>query len=132
MEIDHDDLGDGPSQPPIQEEGQESEVPPTAAAEPQPPVSGVIPASIDAAKRAAQADAGRTRSPSPPRALYRSTTGKGVAFTEEDVTFLIRFLAYRMRTQDGKLDMVAFWKEVANKVRHVYPVRASSELIGFA
>lgn len=37
----------------------------------------------------------RNRSPSPPRALFRSTTGKGVAFTEEDVTFLRRFMEYR-------------------------------------
>lgn len=37
----------------------------------------------------------RNRSPTPPRALYRSTTGKGVAFTDEDVTFLVRFMDYR-------------------------------------
>ena len=37
----------------------------------------------------------RTRSPSPPRSLFRSTTGKGVAFTEEDVMFLLRFMQYR-------------------------------------
>ena len=36
-----------------------------------------------------------TRSPSPPKSLYRSTTGKGVAFTAEDVSFLCKFLAYR-------------------------------------
>jgi hypothetical protein len=36
-----------------------------------------------------------SRSPSPPRALYRSTTGKGVAFTQEDVQFLVRYLEYR-------------------------------------
>ena len=41
------------------------------------------------------AEQGRNRSPSPPRALFRSTTGKGVAFTEDDVTFLCKFLAYR-------------------------------------
>lgn len=51
---------------------------------------------IAAAQHRARADAGtRTRSPTPPRALFRSTTGKGVAFTEEDVTFLVRFLEYR-------------------------------------
>ena len=38
---------------------------------------------------------GRNRSPTPPRALYRSTTGKGVAFTREDVRFLTRFMEYR-------------------------------------
>jgi hypothetical protein len=37
----------------------------------------------------------RTRSPTPPRALFRSTTGKGVAFTDEDITFLVRFMEYR-------------------------------------
>jgi hypothetical protein len=36
-----------------------------------------------------------SRTPSPPRALFRSTTGKGNAFTEEDVTFLIRYMEYR-------------------------------------
>lgn len=37
----------------------------------------------------------RNRSPTPPRALTRSTTGKGIAFTAEDVNFLMRFLRYR-------------------------------------
>ena len=37
----------------------------------------------------------RNRSPTPPRALFRSTTGKGVAFTDDDITFLVRFMAYR-------------------------------------
>lgn len=37
----------------------------------------------------------RNRSPTPPRALFRSTTGKGVAFTPEDVSFLVKFLEYR-------------------------------------
>ncbi|RDB16915.1 hypothetical protein Hypma_002405 [Hypsizygus marmoreus] len=58
----------------------------------------------------------RNRSPTPPRALYRSTTGKGVAFTDEDVNFLVRFMEYRK--SQGRLDMVAFWKEVATKAPH--------------
>ncbi|KAF8633653.1 hypothetical protein AX15_001303 [Amanita polypyramis BW_CC] len=58
----------------------------------------------------------RNRSPTPPRALYRSTTGKGVAFTREDVRFLTRFMEYRK--SQGRLDMVAFWKEVATKAPH--------------
>ncbi|KAJ7045479.1 hypothetical protein C8F04DRAFT_1064928 [Mycena alexandri] len=58
----------------------------------------------------------RNRSPTPPRALFRSTTGKGVAFTDADITFLVRFMQYR-RSQ-GKLDMVAFWKDVATKAPH--------------
>ena len=88
---------------------------------PVPPVqattSGVSPETIVAAQRIARTEMHRTRSPTPPRALFRSTTGKGVAFTEEDVTFLVRFLEYRNRQHDGKVDMVLFWKEVAAKVR---------------
>lgn len=120
MDIDHEDLGEGSSQPIQEEVGAVAEGagpdPAGLPQQPQPPVSGVVPGSIDAARRAAAADAQRTRSPTPPRALYRSTTGKGVAFTEEDVTFLVRFLDYRSRTGDGKVDMVAFWKDVAAKV----------------
>lgn len=37
----------------------------------------------------------KDRSPTPPRALFRSTTGKGVAFTAEDRDFLISFMDYR-------------------------------------
>jgi len=58
----------------------------------------------------------RDRSPTPPRALFRSTTGKGVAFTQEDVTFLVRLMEYRK--SQGALDMVAFWKDVAVKAPH--------------
>ena len=47
------------------------------------------------ARDAAQTVQHRTRSPTPPRSLFRSTTGKGVAFTQEDVNFLMRFMAYR-------------------------------------
>ncbi|KAH9855178.1 hypothetical protein C2E23DRAFT_751774 [Lenzites betulinus] len=82
-----------------------------------PPVSHG-PGAITAAYRAVAADIHRARSPTPPRALYRSTTGKGVAFTDEDVIFLVRFLEYRSRQHDGKLDMVAFWKDVAVKAPH--------------
>lgn len=35
------------------------------------------------------------RSPTPPKSLHRSTTGKGIAFTPEDVTFLVRYMTYR-------------------------------------
>jgi len=58
----------------------------------------------------------RNRSPTPPKALFRSTTGKGVAFTDEDVNFLVRFMEYRK--SQGRLDMVAFWKDVASKAPH--------------
>jgi hypothetical protein len=37
----------------------------------------------------------RNRSPTPPKALFRSTTGKGVAFTTQDRDFLISFMEYR-------------------------------------
>jgi hypothetical protein len=81
--------------------------------------AGPGPGTIAAAQRRIQTEAHsnrpRDRSPTPPRALYRSTTGKGVAFTDEDVNFLVRFMEYRKST--GSLgDMVAFWKEVAAKV----------------
>jgi hypothetical protein len=39
----------------------------------------------------------RSRSPTPPKALFRSTTGKGVAFTDEDVAFLIKLLEYKKK-----------------------------------
>ena len=78
----------------------------------------------------------RERSPTPPRALFRSTTGKGVAFTDEDIAFLIKLLHHKKklverlvglmegtflilsRRSQGKLDMVAFWKDIALKVCH--------------
>jgi len=60
---------------------------------------------------------GRTRSPTPPRVLYRSTTGKGVAFTEQDVTYMVNYLAYR-RSQVEELNMVQFWKDIAEKAPH--------------
>lgn len=53
------------------------------------------PGSLAAAQQRIDSTAPRNRSPTPPRALFRSTTGKGVAFTEEDVTFLVRFMDYR-------------------------------------
>ncbi|PPQ90542.1 hypothetical protein CVT25_015856 [Psilocybe cyanescens] len=71
---------------------------------------------MSAATAAAAAAPQRNRSPTPPRALFRSTTGKGVAFTQEDVTFLVRFMEYRK--SQGVLDMVAFWKDVAAKAPH--------------
>ncbi len=33
--------------------------------------------------------------PKPPTSLYRSSTGKGIAFTSEDVEYLLRFMSYR-------------------------------------
>ncbi|KAI0371156.1 hypothetical protein BV20DRAFT_994012 [Pilatotrama ljubarskyi] len=114
------DLGDDGEEP-APPEAPENEPGPSgqeaAQEEAQIPLSHG-PGAIAAAYRAVDADQHRTRSPTPPRALYRSTTGKGVAFTDEDVIFLVRFLDYRSRQHDGKLDMVAFWKDVAMKAPH--------------
>ncbi|KAF9792697.1 hypothetical protein BJ322DRAFT_1030862 [Thelephora terrestris] len=76
------------------------------------------PETIAAARSRAREDRdnGRTRSPTPPRALFRSTTGKGVAFTEEDVTFLVRFMEFKKAQE--RFDMVTFWKDVATKAPH--------------
>ena len=57
--------------------------------------SGQSPLTVNAAQRLLQEQGIRNRSPTPPRALFRSTTGKGVAFTDEDVAFLVKLLAYR-------------------------------------
>lgn len=74
------------------------------------------------AQSAAPPERERERTPSPPRQLYRSTTGKGVAFTDEDVAFLVAYLAHRRKralAEDGaELDMVAFWKDLAAKAPH--------------
>lgn len=93
---------------------------------------GMGPGAIAAAKAKVRAEEAvgilisrRTRSPTPPRALFRSTTGKGVAFTDEDVVFLIKLLEWK-RVQ-GKSDMVTFWKEIAQKVRSfVFPTHTPS------
>jgi hypothetical protein len=45
----------------------------------------------------------RSRSPTPPKALFRSTTGKGVAFTDEDVAFLIKLLDYKKKRVTRRL-----------------------------
>lgn len=37
----------------------------------------------------------RNGSPVPPKILYKSTTGKGVAFTQEDVQYLMDYMKYR-------------------------------------
>lgn len=119
MDVDHDENAEAGPSVEVPEEAEE--IHPEQLVQTKHATSGVIPGSIRRAKEAARADLQRTRSPTPPRALYRSTTGKGVAFTEPDVTFLVRFLEYRARQQEGKMDMVAFWKDVASKVcmRHL-------------
>ncbi|CAG7853782.1 SubName: Full=Uncharacterized protein {ECO:0000313/EMBL:CCA68050.1} [Serendipita indica DSM 11827] len=57
------------------------------------------------------------RSPTPPKTLYKSTTGKGVAFTPEDVKFLMDYLKYRRESTEN-LDMVEFWNDLARKAPH--------------
>ncbi|KAG8929564.1 hypothetical protein FRC03_012199 [Tulasnella sp. 419] len=70
------------------------------------PTTNIVPAPRD-----------RNRSPTPPRSLHRSTTGKGIAFTEEDVTFLVRYLNYR-REREPNLNMPQFWNDLATKAPH--------------
>ncbi|KZV62604.1 hypothetical protein PENSPDRAFT_246209 [Peniophora sp. CONT] len=60
----------------------------------------------------------RSRSPTPPRALFRSTTGKGVAFTDGDVVFLLRFLEYRNKPGGAAHDKSEFWAELARRAPH--------------
>ena len=74
---------------------------------PEPPLGSAVPAAqggVDAANPEAPPTASapaRNRSPTPPRALFRSTTGKGVAFTKEDVSFLVKFLDYRKSVRNS-------------------------------
>lgn len=75
--------------------GQDNQIGDGEQEEPANPPAIPGPGTIAAARVRVLADAGRTRSPTPPRALFRSTTGKGVAFTEEDVTFLVRYMEYK-------------------------------------
>jgi len=74
----------------------EGEVEPEEEEQPL-PLGTTGPGIIAAAQARLQQDVNRprNRSPTPPRALFRSTTGKGVAFTDEDVAFLVRFMEYR-------------------------------------
>ncbi|KAG8985668.1 hypothetical protein FRB90_004510 [Tulasnella sp. 427] len=60
---------------------------------------------------------GRNRSPTPPRSLHRSTTGKGIAFTEDDVTYLVKYMAYR-KQKEPNLNMPNFWNDLAAKAPH--------------
>ncbi|KAG9006017.1 hypothetical protein FRB93_009118 [Tulasnella sp. JGI-2019a] len=64
-----------------------------------------------------QLDNHRERSPTPPRTLHRSTTGKGIAYSDEDVAFLVKYLNYR-RAKDSSLNMQLFWNDVASKAPH--------------
>lgn len=113
-----DDLDDREPMP-IQEQEAGPSEPPAEPHDTTAAPNGYGPGAIAAAYQAVAADsnAHRSRSPTPPRALYRSTTGKGVAFTDEDVIFLVRFFEYRTRQHESKLDMVSFWKDVAAKAR---------------
>jgi hypothetical protein len=48
----------------------------------------------------------RERSPTPPRALFRSTTGKGVAFTDEDIAFLIKLLHHKKKSVEKLVALI--------------------------
>lgn len=83
---------------PMQDGDQDMEAEETATAATTMLHRSAGPGTIAAAHQPVQTDmtgVGRTRSPTPPRALYRSTTGKGVAFTDADITFLVRFMEHR-------------------------------------
>lgn len=74
----------------------------------------------------------RSGSPVPPKILYKSTTGKGVAFTQEDVQYLMDYMKYRkygllsfiqrqeltniLRSKTEQLDMVEFWNDLSERV----------------
>ncbi|KAG8817816.1 hypothetical protein FRC19_011132 [Serendipita sp. 401] len=59
----------------------------------------------------------RNGSPVPPKILYKSTTGKGVAFTAEDVKYMLDYLEYR-KSKSANLDMVEFWTDLAGRAPH--------------
>ncbi|KAF8335754.1 uncharacterized protein EI90DRAFT_3047036 [Cantharellus anzutake] len=56
--------------------------------------------------------------PRPPTSLFRSSTGKGIAFTSDDVEYLLRFMSYRKHQDGATLNMVQFWKDVAETAPH--------------
>ncbi|KIO29575.1 hypothetical protein M407DRAFT_21313 [Tulasnella calospora MUT 4182] len=82
---------------------------------PSRPVAG--PSRTIGAPSSAPARDGRNRSPTPPRSLHRSTTGKGIAFTEEDVAYLVKYMAYR-KQKEPNLNMPNFWNDLAAKAPH--------------
>ncbi len=55
----------------------------------------------------------RSRSPTPPRALFRSTTGKGVAFTDEDIAFLIKLLHHKKKSVEILVGLTATFNAFA-------------------
>ncbi|KAG8836367.1 hypothetical protein FRC17_005653 [Serendipita sp. 399] len=59
----------------------------------------------------------RNGSPVPPKILYKSTTGKGVAFTAEDVKYMLDYMKHRKETSPH-LDMVEFWTDLAERAPH--------------
>ena len=63
--------------------------------------------------RAELNDGERERSPTPPRALFRSTTGKGVAFTDEDIAFLIKLLHHKKKSVERLVSLIATFNTFA-------------------
>ncbi|KAF9516635.1 hypothetical protein BS47DRAFT_1340515 [Hydnum rufescens UP504] len=61
---------------------------------------------------------GATYANATPKVLARSTSGKGIAFTAEDVEFLVRFMAYRRRQENGDLSMSQFWTDITQRAPH--------------
>ncbi|KAG8907436.1 hypothetical protein FRB99_004231 [Tulasnella sp. 403] len=96
-----------------EDEGEEPE------AAPQGPLAGIgiNLNSAGGAPAAANKPSGPRRSPTPPRSLHRSTTGKGIAFTDEDVTFLVKYLTYR-KQKEPNLNFPQFWNDLAVKAPH--------------
>jgi hypothetical protein len=92
-------LATSPPPPPVPVSGQPGPFPAPAAhqmrEEPEIGFTALGAGDIAAIQKRVTAEPPRARSPSPPRALFRSTTGKGVAFTTDDVEFLVRLYEYR-------------------------------------
>lgn len=88
------------------------------------PGPGIIAAAHQQQQRAVvDPSLARNRSPTPPRALYRSTTGKGVAFTDEDTAFLVKFMDYRKYVPPIPLYFGFLWaytvnSQVARQIGH--------------
>jgi hypothetical protein len=81
--------------------------------------AGPGPSTVAATRPANQIVPNRSGSPNPPKALFRSTTGKGVAFTEDDVAFLMRFMEYRKYVWHFvTISILLTYPQVARKIRY--------------
>lgn len=57
--------------------------------------SGDDPPTVSASQLALLPDFYQEKEPEAPKVLYRSKSGKGIAFTRADVEFLVRFISFR-------------------------------------